>query len=95
MKENFEKKLHRNLSDFYEFLVERYPYPEGRIRGIIACTGFILKKFNKLHINNDDLDNIKAYMKSMRLTKDTIDYYVTSAGFYVRYIEDTKSVMIK
>lgn len=91
-KDGFDKKLHKDLSEFYNYLKHRYRFPDGRIRGIIACTGVILKKFSNISINRNDIDNIKAYMKSLRLTKDTIDFYITSIEYYISYIEHTKNI---
>jgi RAB protein geranylgeranyltransferase component A len=76
-----------NLSGFYRFLQKQYRFPEHRLRGIIACTGVILNKVQNLTMSRSDLERIRAYIKSIGLTGETINFYITSFVFYIMYLE--------
>ncbi len=84
---------HTNLTGFYGFLKKRYRFPEHRLWGIIACTGTILNKVQNLTMSRADLERIRAYIKGIGLTGDSLNFYITSFIFYIMYLEragDTK-----
>ena len=79
--------LHANLSGFYQYLKKMYRFPEEQIRGIIACNGMILRRINNLTMSVADIERIRWYIKGLGLTGDSINLYVRSFGFYVKYLE--------
>ena len=90
LKTEADNAKHINLSGFYGFLKKQYRFPEHRLRGIIACTGMILNKVHNLTMSRADLERILAYIKSIWLTGDTINFYITSFIFYIMYLEKAK-----
>ena len=82
-----DPKLHASLSGFYQYLKIMYKFPEEHIRGIIACTGMILRRINNLTMSVADIERIRWYIKGLGLTGETINLYVRSFGFYVKYLE--------
>ncbi len=78
---------HAKLSGFYHYLRIMYKFPEEQIRGIIACTGIILRRINNLTMSVADIERIRSYIKGLGLTGDTINLYVKSFGLYVKYLE--------
>lgn len=82
-----DHKLHASLSGFYQYLKVMYRFPEEQVRGIIACNGMILRRINNLTMSLSDIDRIRAYMRGLGLTGETINLYVRSFVFYVTYLE--------
>ncbi len=95
LKTDTDKATNIDLTGFYRFLKRQYRFPEHRLRGIIACTGVILNKVHNLTISRSDLERIRAYIKSIGLTGETINFYVTSFIFYIMYMERTKDPVVQ
>lgn len=91
VKTETDKAAHVNLSGFYNFLQRQNRFPEGRLRGIIACTGVILNKVQNLTMSRADLERIRTYIKGIGLTGETLNFYLTSFILYMTYVESTKS----
>jgi len=85
---------HRKLSGFYRFLKSHYPFPESRIRGIIACTGVVLNKVQDLTNSRSDLEKIRHYIKETGLTGETINFYLTSFVLYMIYVESDHGIPV-
>jgi len=79
--------MHASLSGFYQYLKMMYKFPEEHIRGIITCTGIILRRINNLTMSVADIERIRSHIKGLGLTGDTINLYVKSFGLYVKYLE--------
>lgn len=78
---------HAKLTGFYQYLKIMYRFPEEKIRGIITCTGIILRRINNLTMSVADIERIRSHIKGLGLTGDTINLYVRSFGLYVKYLE--------
>ena len=79
-----------NLSGFYRFLKRQYQFSEDRIRGIIACTGVVLNRVQDLTMSRSDLERIRRFIRGIGLTGDTLNFYMTSFIFYMKYVESAK-----
>jgi hypothetical protein len=90
VKTETDHTMQANLSGFYQFLKGRHRFPEGRIAGIIACTGAILNRVHDLTMSRSDLERIRKYIRGIGLSGETINFYLTSFVLYVTYLENAR-----
>ncbi|MGA9139645.1 MAG: hypothetical protein WBZ29_05445 [Methanocella sp.] len=95
LKTEKDNAKHINLTGFYRFLQNQYRFPEHRLQGIIACTGVVLNRVQNLTMSRSDLERIRTYIKSIGLTGETINFYITSFIFYIMYLERAKETRAK